>query len=183
MAAMTSAPTSGLSRIRRFQAPSASVQLRKYRWLWMARRRASASGLAAAFVRAHSSRNSPSEDCRAFSTKRASAEGSTAPASATAAICATDNPPARAAAASAGSFSRRCAAASVSAASRTEVPVTLARWCAAERWPVDSQEPSDAARTAARPFTVAAIRSIATAWATTTAASSHESSAASKATA
>ena len=93
----------------------------------MARRRASASGLAAAFVREHSSRSSPSEDVRAFSTRRASAEASTAAASDTAAACWADSSPALAAAATAGSVSRRRAISMASLAWLTDVPVVRAR--------------------------------------------------------
>ena len=126
MAVRISAPTSGLSRTRRFQAPSASVEVRRNRPAWMARRRASASGRAAALVLPHSSRSSCSDDVRAMSTSRASAPPSTLAASATAAAWGADSSPALAAARATGSVSSRRAVSSTSPAWLTELPVVRA---------------------------------------------------------
>lgn len=137
----------------------------------MDRRRASGSGSAAARVRAHSSRSSVNDEVCAFSSNRDSAPGSTVAAAATAAACWAESRPDRAAVATAGNCDSRRAVSMASITWPTDVPVVRARWWAVERSPASFHAPASAQRTAARPLTVAAMRSMAPANSTTVEAS------------
>ena len=77
---------SPIPRATKFRPPSGSVKNRAHRSAWIRRWVASKSGSAAAFVRNHSARNSPTfVDC-ALRTNRNSAAGSTAAAPAIASV-------------------------------------------------------------------------------------------------
>jgi hypothetical protein len=125
------APACGVPRACRFQNPSESTYRRNRRPACNLRLVASGSGSAAAFTRAHSSRNSARDTRPASSTSRCSSAGFAAAAAETNPTCAADNSPRRSAVSTSGCPANRVEVSTTSLTDPADVPAARANSSAA----------------------------------------------------